>query len=238
MDGYLAEAFVSFQGEGTHVGRRQVFLRTAGCSLRCRYCDTPGALKRTAAVRVAGREVPNPVTPAQAAGFVEELDPGGTLWVSLTGGEPLEQPEFLAAVADALPARRLYLETAGVHFDAMAFLRSRVHCVALDLKADSVAHEGDRRAEHTAFLAACRGVERMVKLVVGPTLCLDELEDLARLVAREDRGLPFLLQPETPRDGGRPELPEALLAGAFARASAHLDDVRVVPQTHRFLGIA
>jgi len=244
MEGYLQEVFVSFQGEGTRVGQRQVFVRTAGCSLRCRYCDTPQALVRTDTVTVHGadaaggrRELPNPVSVAQAAGFVEELATDVGTWVVFTGGEPLEQPDYLEALAQALYPRPIYLETAGVHAEAMRQLKPHVQCVALDVKLDSVAGEGDRRAEHREFLEACRGVERMVKAVVGATADLDELEDLARLVAEEDRALPFLLQPETPRDAGFPALPAAFLEEAWRRLDAHLDDVRVIPQTHRFLRI-
>ncbi len=47
VKGYLSEIFVSFQGEGLHVGRRHLFLRLSGCHLRCRYCDTPGSLTRS-----------------------------------------------------------------------------------------------------------------------------------------------------------------------------------------------
>ncbi|HXQ24039.1 MAG TPA: hypothetical protein VN812_20325, partial [Candidatus Acidoferrales bacterium] len=46
--GYLSEIFASFQGEGAHVGRRHLFVRLAGCNMRCRYCDTPDSLERTA----------------------------------------------------------------------------------------------------------------------------------------------------------------------------------------------
>jgi len=37
----LIEVFSSIQGEGRYVGQPQVFLRLAGCPLRCRWCDTP-----------------------------------------------------------------------------------------------------------------------------------------------------------------------------------------------------
>ena len=41
--------------------------------------------------------------------------------VSITGGEPLEQPEFVAALVRGLRAKelRVYLETAGIHADAL-----------------------------------------------------------------------------------------------------------------------
>ena len=37
----IAEIYPSLQGEGFLTGTPSVFVRTSGCNLRCRYCDTP-----------------------------------------------------------------------------------------------------------------------------------------------------------------------------------------------------
>jgi 7-carboxy-7-deazaguanine synthase len=39
----IAEIFRSIQGEGRLTGTEAIFVRTSGCNLRCRYCDTPYA---------------------------------------------------------------------------------------------------------------------------------------------------------------------------------------------------
>ena len=47
MPAHLVEVFSSFQGEGLYVGQRQLFIRFAGCNLRCRFCDTEAAQEST-----------------------------------------------------------------------------------------------------------------------------------------------------------------------------------------------
>ena len=98
--GYVSEIFVSFQGEGLHAGRRQLFLRMGGCHLRCRYCDTPGSLERAPQYRVFGSgtatEHANPVEPDRLAALNQP-------------GADLLRRVFAAAsgVADASTARVL-----------------------------------------------------------------------------------------------------------------------------------
>ena len=42
-DMLISEIFYSLQGEGVLTGVPSVFVRTSGCNLRCRWCDTPYA---------------------------------------------------------------------------------------------------------------------------------------------------------------------------------------------------
>src|SRR5437016_2506269 len=69
--GNVSELFVSFQGEGAHAGRRQLFVRLGGCPLRCRYCDEPESLVPVAECRILGpdgmRRRVNPFSPAAHA---------------------------------------------------------------------------------------------------------------------------------------------------------------------------
>lgn len=41
---YVSEIFTSVQGEGINAGKMAIFLRLAGCNLRCKFCDTPTSL--------------------------------------------------------------------------------------------------------------------------------------------------------------------------------------------------
>ncbi|MFP3904918.1 MAG: radical SAM protein, partial [Armatimonadota bacterium] len=103
----LVEIFASFQGEGLYVGIPQVFVRLAGCDLNCLYCDTRYARQIPEQFSVftpEGEEtLPNP---AAVSDIVETVI---SRWntvpsVSITGGEPLLHPQFVAAVGRALRA--------------------------------------------------------------------------------------------------------------------------------------
>lgn len=136
----VMEVFASFQGEGLYVGQPQVFLRLAGCPLRCRWCDTPGswAIRPDASARVDAVDGPHRgsrlASPFQAALWVSSVEPGAARTVSVTGGEPLIWPEFIRALRTMLAPRRIHLETAGAHPEALARVLDHVDHVSLDLK--------------------------------------------------------------------------------------------------------
>lgn len=74
----VAEKFVSINGEGTKAGQPAVFIRLAGCNLRCSYCDTMWA---------NGEGTPfTPMTEDEIADYIVST---GITNVTLTGGEPL-----------------------------------------------------------------------------------------------------------------------------------------------------
>ena len=75
----VCEIFSSIQGESTYAGRPCFFIRLAGCSCVCSYCDTEYA-------KLPGREygVDELVALARSSGLK---------LVEVTGGEPMEQKE-------------------------------------------------------------------------------------------------------------------------------------------------
>ena len=81
--------FYSLQGEGRNTGRAAVFIRFAGCNLRCSFCDTEFEAYREMSdeeILAAVRNLaPSIKTPIPSGGE------GGGLLVVLTGGEPTLQ---------------------------------------------------------------------------------------------------------------------------------------------------
>jgi len=251
----LVEIFSSVQGEGIDVGRSTLFVRLGECDLRCRWCDTPHSWKPAARCRIetrrgtaAFREVPNPVEIATIEAAAEDLDLAEHRFVSLTGGEPLLQPEGLRALARALHGRgpRVHLETHGLHADALAHVIEWIDVVSMDWKLASDVRRADAgrdaapedfHAQHARFLeVARRGAEVAVKLVVTPSTRPEEIDAVCAGIAGVDRAVPLIVQPVTPAGAVRESVPASDLLALVAKLERKLDDVRLIPQTHPVLG--
>lgn len=77
----IAEIFPSLQGEGLRQGELTIFVRFAGCNLKCSFCDTKHAWR-------GGRDY----EASQVAEKIKKIrERFPARWVCLTGGEPLLQ---------------------------------------------------------------------------------------------------------------------------------------------------
>ncbi len=249
VTGHLAEVFRSYQGEGLLLGKRQVFVRLAGCEVGCRYCDTEWALGSLARVRVpeAGqamgpsqgeRYLHNPVRVQDVLDMVDQVDPGGDSPVSLTGGEPLEQPAFAEALCRALSPRPVMLETSGLDAEALARVVPAVRWVACDLKLPTATGRPSALDEHEKVLASgvLDGVETFFKLIVDGDTPVSEVSRAAQLLGKYAPESAVFLQPVTAH-GGSPALPRERLDPFVDELSRFGLDVRVVPQVHKVLKV-
>jgi 7-carboxy-7-deazaguanine synthase len=240
----LIEVFSSIQGEGLLVGCRQVFVRLALCNLDCRYCDTP--FEPVAECRIEDapgsgnfRSVANPVALETLHDILFEWNrvaPGVHHSISLTGGEPLVQAgvlqEWAPALARILP---LHLETNGTLPAALEPLLPHLQWIAMDLKLPSVGGAEPLWETHRDFLALARKKECQVKAVIGEETTRGEVETAARLVHEVAPEAVLVLQPVT-RDG-RISLSGRKLIDLQTLAACIHPLVRVIPQTHRFIGL-
>jgi organic radical activating enzyme len=77
----IVEVFASVQGEGLRQGEPTIFVRFAGCNLRCPFCDTKHAWEGGAATTAAA-------IAARVDGLRRRFP---AAWADLTGGEPFAQ---------------------------------------------------------------------------------------------------------------------------------------------------
>ena len=96
----VSEIFYSLQGEAKTVGQPTTFIRLTGCPLRCHYCDTAYAFQ--------GGELQT------LDDIVDKVKTYPTQLVTVTGGEPLAQPDCLPLLRLLIQeGYRVSLETSG-----------------------------------------------------------------------------------------------------------------------------
>ncbi|MCU0244422.1 MAG: 7-carboxy-7-deazaguanine synthase QueE [Acidobacteria bacterium] len=162
------EIFASVQGEGLRQGEPTVFVRLAGCNLRCGFCDTKAAWR-------GGRELPVEAVVAEVLRLGAPLP---AAWVALTGGEPLAQD--LGPLVDRLHAEGylVQIETNGAFPPEP---RADWHTVS-PKPPDYAVHPGFARRA------------REVKLVVCRSLTLDAVRTVR---AAFPAATPLFLQPQS-----------------------------------------
>jgi len=185
----IAETFFSLQGEGLLVGTPSFFIRTTGCNLRCRWCDTPETSWN-----------PQGEPRAIDALLAEATARPAVRHAVLTGGEPLIAPN-VAALADRIVAAGLHLtvETAATVFKPLpATLWSMSPKLASSTPGAEAGrwerrHERDRLRLDTIGQMMASGPYQLKFVVAGPG-DLDELHAIVEAVgADRDR---VLLMPE------------------------------------------
>ncbi len=235
----ISEIYPSIQGEGIYVGARQVFVRFAGCNLRCSYCDTIYSRKFQPYCMLGKRKLKNPITLDKAKDIVTNYKKG-IHSICLTGGEPLMQSDFLSAFAQRLKkdGHTIYLETNGTMPDAMEIIIHWVDIVSCDIKTPTDCG-GVLWEEHRRFLQILSRViplkKVFVKFVVTKKTRRGDLEKAVSLLQDIGKDIPMVIQPVTPK--GKIKAPSLRKIVSFTEyASKYIKDVRVIPQIHRLAG--
>ena len=101
----INEIFYSLQGEGFLAGIPSVFVRLAGCPLRCRWCDTKYAWDKKQENDYSIEEI------------VQTIQRWPCKFIVITGGEPMTNSD-LPELVQKLKAleKHITIETAGIAF--------------------------------------------------------------------------------------------------------------------------
>jgi organic radical activating enzyme len=226
----VTEIFSSLQGEGVHVGARQIFVRFKECNMDCSYCDTPN---RIPAKEYSAKELLSEIE------ALEKKD-GPHHSVSLTGGEPLMYAEFLKEFLPLLKKKgfRAYLETNGTMPGELKQVIGLVDIVAMDLKLPSSTKGAAYWKEHTGFLKIACAKEVFVKAVVTADTEEGDIRRAVALVKSVDAGIPLIIQPATKVRRSDKAVGKERLDHFFEMVSAGgIKDACVIPQMHKILGI-
>ena len=258
--GYITELFSSFQGEGPYAGRRQIFIRFAGCPLSCFYCDTQSAKDpKPGSCTVFGKErtndsfgtafkkriVKNPVSSHLVIELLKQLCTPDIHSISYTGGEPLFYAAYVKEIAEAAKSMQLknFIETNGYSARAFASVADCFDFASIDIKlrCHQASTEYDKLYKNELEcikIAVDRGLETIVKVIVIKNTAISEIEGICRDLA--DLSIKFVLQPVTASGESAqidivPGIEELFVLSETA--GLYLPEVMVIPQLHKFLGI-
>ena len=239
------EIFSSVQGEGMLVGLRQVFIRFCGCNLVCNYCDTESnqPVEYCQMEGTPGRRdfigVKNPFPLDRITCLLSGWQrgwPGIHHSISITGGEPLLHHELLQ---EWLPALKvflpIYLETNGVLHKELSTVIEHLDQIGMDIKLPSTSGCVDMWHEHQMFLAVAAHKNVFVKAVIDNRTEEWEILRASEIIATIDKSIPLILQPLTGPDG-RIDIPPVKMLELQEVACGFLQEVRIIPQTHKFIG--
>lgn len=232
----LSEIFTSIEGEGVLFGTKTMFVRLAGCPLNCHWCDTPYALPLDSGSDYSVDEVEGLIS--------KNLHPN-TYKVNFTGGEPLLQHEAVIELAKFVRQKgiKTYLESACYDSARFAKVLPYIDLVKVEFKLKDSKVVDDKhygsllRSELDCLkLAIDSGKTTYIKVVVTNSSSLKEFKELVHEVfevARPAAIAGFIIQPSYKID--EPTLD--LLFGFYDAVYPIYDQVRVVPQLHKIIGV-
>jgi 7-carboxy-7-deazaguanine synthase len=174
---YLIEIYKSVQGESSFAGRPCIFVRLAGCNLRCAWCDSEYTF--TGGYKLSEDEVVAEISKLAPVKLIE-----------FTGGEPLLQEREVVPLMQRLlnDGYELMIETSGER--PVENVPKAVHKI-IDVKCPGSGEAGRFRMTNLALLT-----ERdEVKFVIANRNDYEYARDFIRNNALEGRAGAILLSP-------------------------------------------
>jgi len=189
----INEIFYSLQGEGFLAGVPSVFVRVAGCPLRCRWCDTKYAWDKEAGQDYRIEEI------------VKTVQKWACNFVVITGGEPMINPDLPQLVQELKASgKHITIETAGIAFmpnmpcDLMSISPKLSNSTPEDHEL-AAAHE-DSRLDIAVLRELIDNYKYQLKFVVDSQDDLPEIQQTIEEIRNVDSGKVTLMPQAATRD--------------------------------------
>ena len=189
----INEIFYSLQGEGFLAGAPSVFIRLAGCPLRCRWCDTKYAWNQTAGAHYSIAKIEQTIQQWPSKSAV------------ITGGEPMINSD-LSELAHTLKAsdKHITIETAGIAFipdlscDLMSISPKLSNSTPTDPELAAI-HE-DSRLDIAVLRELIDNYEYQLKFVVDSEADMPEIQQTLKEIGNVNLSKVMLMPQVATRD--------------------------------------
>jgi organic radical activating enzyme len=232
----LSEIFTSIEGEGIFFGTKTLFVRMAGCHLKCHWCDTSYALPLDSGSRYTIDDAKKLIG--------EQLQPN-TYKVNFTGGEPLIQYEAVIELAKFVKEEqrlKTYLESAC--FDSNRYVKilpfidiCKVEFKMSDSEVIDLRHYDNLIRNELECLEAAIANHKLtyIKVVVSNSTDLCEFKGLVQNIFQHVKIANiagFIIQPSY----GINEPTIERLFEFYDAVYPLYQEVRIIPQLHKIIG--
>ena len=215
----IKEIFSSIQGEGIYTGEKHLFVRFCSCNLNCGYCDTD--FSSNSAKEYSIDELYNEIKDIKCSA------------ISFTGGEPLCEAEFLKEFLEKYRLqlnKKIYLETNGTLYNELKEIIDYVDVISMDIKLNSATNQLNRFADNEQFIEIAHNKELFIKVVFNNKVSDDEIKETIKLAKKYNTLI--ILQPKMPMEN------DLALINIFDKFYDLYQNVRLIPQIHKFLNLA
>ena len=231
----LFEIFTSVEGEGILYGTKTLFVRLAGCPFTCFYCDTKESLPLDSGTEYNMDE---------ACNLIDSNLKNQTYKVNFTGGDPLVQYQAVAELAKHVQSKKIptYLESSCFDSKKFDYILPFIDIVKIEFKTkDSEFVDSKHYEKLIANTMDCLKSSvsskkiTYIKIVVSSKTNLNDFSDLVTSIFNsisKNQIDGFVIQPTY----GIAEPSLDLLLKMYDIVYPFYNEVKVVPQLHKFIG--
>jgi len=231
----LFEIFTSIEGEGILYGTKTMFVRLAGCPFTCFYCDTLDALPMDSGNEYAIEE---------ACNLIEKNLEKNTYKVNFTGGEPLVQSEGVLEMAKYVKSKNIptYLESSCYDSKKFSQVLPFIDFIKIEFKTPEAKFvDANHYSKLIQNALECLKISvdsnkiTYIKIVVSEKTELRDFKELLdkifNIVSKKDL-TGFIIQPTY----GIAEPSLEKLLKFYDLVFPFYNEIRIVPQLHKFIG--
>ena len=231
----LFEIFTSIEGEGILYGTKTMFVRLAGCPFTCFYCDTLDALPMDSGNEYAIEE---------ACNLIEKNLEENTYKVNFTGGEPLVQSDGVLEMAKYVKSKNIptYLESSCYDSKKFSQVLPFIDFIKIEFKTPEAKFvDANHYSKLIQNALECLKISvdskkiTYIKIVVSAKTELRDFKELLdkifNIVSKKDL-TGFIIQPTY----GIAEPSLEKLLKFYDLVFPFYNEIRIVPQLHKFIG--